>query len=98
MGNVSIKIIYRLRDDSFETETNAKDPVNLVGEFLRTQIDGGEDNSLANGFLIYEICLTLDTSGDIWSCQHNCGNLGLRDGILGHYIRKMNMEKPNERD
>ena len=87
MAKIKINITYILSDDRFII-SNTKFPTKIIEEFLRTQIGKGEDFSPANKVDEFTISILLDLSHDIFTVKHNCGNKGLRDGILQRYITK----------
>ena len=90
MEGLSVIIEYNLKTDSYTFDSNIKpEKINdLVSEFLRTQIGKGEDFSKAEERDVYKIKLSIDLSQDIFYCEHNCGNLGLRDGILMGFLKR----------
>jgi hypothetical protein len=88
MNDIDLKIIYNIGNDSFDVSGNAKDPKKIVTEFLRTQIGVGADNSKANEQEEYTILINLDLSEDVFSVSNDCGNKGLRDGILQQFISR----------
>jgi len=61
----------------------------LVEDYLRTQMGQGEDPTEANEIDCYEIDISVDLSHDIFKCRHNCGNKGLREGILLYLLKKL---------
>lgn len=85
---INLELLYDLNNDSFDISGNAKDPDYIVKEFLMTQIGKGVDNSKANEKEKYAINIQLDLEFDTFSCAHDCGNLGLRDGILQRFISR----------
>lgn len=83
-----VEIQYNVPDDKFcITRTNIrKDSIqSIVSNFLRSQIGGGQDKSPVNEQNVYTIELQIDLSDDSFYCAHNCGNRGLREGILMHF-------------
>ena len=92
MSDLFVGVSYNLNSNQFEIETNAKDPRKIITEFLRTQIGAGKDESPVNEIDDYKIRIDLDLSCDAFRCTHDCGNLGLRDGILLTYLREENHE------
>jgi len=85
--DITIKIKYDVIKDKFDVETNAKNPHELVSDWIRSQIGKGADSSQSIQSDIYNITLTVDLSQDVFTVNHDCGNKGLRDGILMHYMR-----------
>jgi hypothetical protein len=89
---LNIRVIYPLEHpEQLRIETDVKDELvaELVGEFLLTQVGAGEDPSKAEKRDTYTIHLQLDLNGDVWYCKHDCGNKGLRDGILMDVVRRL---------
>ena len=85
---IDIKVIYDIQQDSFDVSGNANNPKSIISDFLRTQIGAGVDKNPTNNQAIYTILINLDLSGDIFSVSHDCGNKGLREGILSRYVSK----------
>lgn len=85
-----VNIKFYLNEEQFETETNVKKGgvKSLIAAFLHTQIGAGVDKTPLNEQDQYLIKLSIDLSKDRFICSHNCGNLGLRDGILQHFLAK----------
>ena len=90
-GMLKILIDYDLIRDSFCINGNVKMSRvgDLVTEFLKTQVGAGEDNRKAETKDLYKIDILLDLSQDIFRCSSNCGNLGLREGILLRLINRL---------
>ncbi len=84
MSDLFLNVEFEIKKKDFEHDTNIKEGKvkDIVCEFLRGQIGEGEDNSPANNHDIYKININLDLNGDVFTVKSNCGNLGLRDGIL----------------
>jgi hypothetical protein len=61
----------------------------IVGEFLRGQMGRGKDETPPNEQEVYTIKLTVDLSFDIFKASSDCGNKGLRDGILMYFLRAL---------
>ena len=87
METVDIEIIFDIEKNKFEVAGNAKDPKELVTDFLRTQIGTGADSTPPNKQNKYTILINLDPSQDIFSVSNDCGNKGLRDGILMAFLK-----------
>jgi len=88
MIDVAVQIVYDIEKDSFEVTGNAKDPKDLVSEFIRSQMGQGRDESPSKNLDVYTIIIGLDLSCDSFSCAHDCGNKGLREGILQRFISR----------
>ena len=78
---------------SYKGNVKEEQVKDLVSKFLRLQIGKGADDSKTNEIDLYEITIFLDLSFDNFSCKHNCGNLGLRDGILMSFLNKWKPKK-----
>jgi hypothetical protein len=87
--NLFVELKYDINKDSFDISTNMKKEAvpNIVENFLRSQIGAGEDNSEPNKLDIYNIKIKVDLSDDTFLVNHNCGNKGLRDGILLRFLK-----------
>jgi len=90
MEDSFLKLKYNINTDKFDIDSNIKLEMQgeIVSNFLRGQIGQGEDNREADKREIYEIALNLDLSCDKYTVLHNCGNKGLRDGILINFLKK----------
>ena len=88
MNDIDLKLVFDINSNSYEVSGNAKDPKGLVSEFLRTQIGKGADNNKAEERDKYTILINLDLSEDVFSVCNDCGNKGLRDGILQQFISR----------
>ena len=85
---IFLYIKYNVKENEFEVATNAKDPKKLVLEYIRSQIGQGTDNVESTKLDMYHIIINLDLSYDVFTVSHDCGNKGLRDGILIHYTQQ----------
>jgi hypothetical protein len=83
-----LDITYNIDDNTFSAKTNIQeDKINdIVETFLYTQIGKGKDNREPIDRPVYHITIKLDLSFDTFSVSDDCGNCGLRDGILMAYI------------
>ena len=82
-----LNLLYNVKEDKFTVNTDLKDPKDMVSEFLRLQIGAGVDKTEPNRTDEYYIKIQVDLAIDGFTCEHNCGNLGLRDGILMRYLK-----------
>lgn len=84
-------IKYNLKKDSFSHETNIKktEISEIVATYLRAQIGQGVDNSKPNELDIYTIKLKLELYRDAFKVTDDTGNLGLRDGLLMEFSRRI---------
>lgn len=91
MMRAFVELNYNLKKDEFKVISNILDEgkvLNLIENFVRMQVGAGEDLSKANEAEEYNIKIELDFSQDIFYSKDDCGNKGLRDGILLRYILK----------
>ena len=81
---VELSIHYNPKTSEFELGGNIKEELSyeFIGDFLRTQIGAGEDNSPPNIRDSYDITIKCDLNEDVFSCSSNTGNKSLREGIL----------------
>ena len=86
--HIKLHIIYDIDNDTFEIKGNALYPKNTVKNFLRTQIGTGKDFSPPNNKSKYNIVIDLDLTDDTFYIQDDCGNKGVRDGILLRFCEK----------
>jgi len=84
MPELFIRIAYDIDRDKAKIDTNVRsDRVNeMISEYLRTQIGGGEDRRKATERKVYHINLELELDGDVFRVSDDTGNRSLRDGIL----------------
>lgn len=84
-NDIYIDLQYNVNTDEFAINTNTANPKELVEEFLRLQFGKGVDSSPVIEQETYNISIRFNTSFDRFVCFHDCGNKGLREGILSHY-------------
>jgi hypothetical protein len=94
MSDLVMTLRYDMKDGSFtwdEARTNVKPEVRgeLITDFLHSQIGSGKDPNPAVEREVYEIRISVDLSCDRFSVQHDCGNMGLCDGILMDVLRRL---------
>ncbi len=91
MKDVEILIDYDFIGDEFWIGGNARfDRVkDLLLDYLRTKMGTGPDDRESNTLNLYQIDISIDLSYDIFKCHHNCGNKGLREGILLRLINRL---------
>lgn len=90
-----LDIDFTLSDRSFAYSSNIKKPqiCDTILNFLRTQIGAGIDNKEVEHRDEYNIKLELDLSFDSFKVKDDCGNLGLRDGILMSFVKGFDKAK-----
>ena len=89
--HLNLIIDYDIKSDifCFDTDIKTERLKNIVVDFLRTQIGKGKDESPHEDHCLYQIDITLDLADDIFYVTHNCGNKGLREGILQHFLHRL---------
>ena len=86
---LSLILNYDIKEDKFDDSQGNIKPErrkDFVFDFLRTQFGAGADDSKPKKRDNYTIRLDLNLNGDIYTVSDNCGNKGLRGGILARYI------------
>jgi hypothetical protein len=68
------------------TEQGARE---IIEAFLRAQMGQGEDTSRAEERDVYTIEIKWDVEGDNFRSKHDCGNKGLREGILSRVLSEL---------
>ena len=96
-ADIYLNIFFGIDAGAIQIETNAKPEAveELLVDFLHSQVGAGKDDSAPNDLKLYRICLTVDLSDDSWYAKSNCGNKGLRDGILMYILKKI-VDRPAE--
>lgn len=91
MIDIYLKVIYPVGNPSeFHIETNAREAISeLLTDFIYHQIGSDKDDSEVNYLDVYEIEIGIDLGDDSWRIRHNCGNKGLRNGILMDVVRRI---------
>ena len=84
MAHLIIAIEYDMTSDEAKIRTNARREkvAELLDEYLQAVVGAGNAITPAQDHDVYRINLTLDLSNDTWLVKHNCGNKGLREGIV----------------
>ena len=92
MDQLWIQLDWDVESNEFCYRTNIKDNLvpNIILDYLRLQIGKGKDLTEREEHYLYSIDLFLDLNKDSFSCTNNCGNLGLRDGILLGFCERLN--------
>lgn len=83
---------YDIKADTFQIGGNIKPERHgeVLGDFIHGCVVGaGVDESPPEERETYTIRIQLDISDDTFRVSHNCGNKGLRDGILMRVLRDL---------
>ena len=77
------------KPEEFSIKTNIKpDKVEeILTEYLHSKVGSGVDPSPRTEKDVYTIKIGLALAEDEWACEHDCGNKGLREGILMNVLR-----------
>jgi len=86
-----LQVHYDIEADFVMVESNIKPERQgeVLTDFIHGQVGTGKDESPAEKRGIYTIRLELDLSDDTFYVSHNCGNKGLRDGILMRALKDL---------
>ena len=86
-----VNITYDLNANKCSFQTNLKQEriKEILGNFLRLQIGAGEDHSPSAELEEYHVNITLNLIDDTFYSTNDCGNLGLRDGIVMLAVRQL---------
>ena len=90
-ADLFLVVQYDIKADTFKVESNIKPEMQgeVLTDFIRTQIGAGKDESPVKEQDTYTIKLRLDLSDDTFCVEHDCGNKGLRDGILMRVLKDL---------
>lgn len=82
--DIVIEMAFNVMTERVEIKTNAKREVvgELIGDYLHSQVGTGKDTTPAEKHPVYNITIGVELDDDSWGSSHNCGNKGLREGIL----------------
>ncbi len=91
---LTLRINYDTKTDTFKFDGDIKDErrADLIMEFISTQIGAGEDHSPMAERPEYTITLRWHPDDDSFGVSHNCGNCGLREGLLMEAARRLTAE------
>lgn len=70
------------------TNVKREHVVETLTAFIQDQIGRGADDAKPNKKDVYSVKLRLDLTDDRFTAQSDCGNLGLRDGIIMAVIKQ----------
>ena len=79
-------------EDTFELGGTIKPEAapEIISNWLRSQMGEGPDGSKPNDLKTYHVEIDWDPAGDVFTIRSNCGNKGLRDGLLIYVLKKLN--------
>lgn len=78
-------------EDSFELGGTIKEEAapEIISNWLRSQMGEGPDTSEPVRRKTYRVEIDWNPRGDVFTCRSNCGNKGLRDGLLLYVLKKL---------
>jgi hypothetical protein len=84
---LDLVIDYDIEKEKFDVKGNVKPEKrkDFVTNFLMSQVGAGKDENKAEEREVYTIKMELDLTYDTYTVSDNCGNKGLREGILMRY-------------
>lgn len=83
--DITIDITFTVKDESVVIRTNAKHEKvqELLEDYLHSIMGAGKDHAPMVERDVYKIVIGVELAeGDAWGSHHDCGNKGLRDGII----------------
>ncbi|KKN19846.1 hypothetical protein LCGC14_0941720 [marine sediment metagenome] len=91
---LNLTVTYDVKADTFVVNSDIKPEMRreVLADFIRSQIGAGKDDTPVVERDVYTIKLQLDLSDDTFYVEHDCGNKGLRDGILMHVLETAQMD------
>jgi hypothetical protein len=92
--DIIIEMEYDMVNSKVQIRTNAKhDKVgDLLEDYLHAQVGSGKDDSPAAERDVYKITIGVELGEDIWGSSHDCGNKGLREGIIMRVLQMLDKE------
>lgn len=91
MKRLNLTVSYNIGSDSFDIDSDIKPEMRaeVIEAFIRSQAGAGVDESPPIQRKLYTIKLQLDVSDDTFYVEHDCGNKGLREGILMRVLNNL---------
>ena len=82
--SVRVQVDWNSKTDEIKIsgDCNKEGAKEIIENWITSQIGAGEDKSKPNIREEYTVQIWCDLSDDSFSSKSNCGNKGLRDGIL----------------
>lgn len=92
--DIFIEMTFNVKDESTTIRTNAKhDKVDeLLTDYLHSIVGAGKDETLMVERDVYTITIGVELADDSWGSSHDCGNKGLRDGIIMRVLALLSKE------
>lgn len=94
--DIFIEMTFNVKDETTTIRTNAKhDKVDeLLTDYLHAQVGTGKDPSPMVELDVYKITIGVELGDDSWGSGHDCGNKGLRDGIIMRILALVTEQSP----
>lgn len=92
MGRITFRVFYPVDENipaRVKTDIRPGCWAEVLEDFLRRQIGSGEDPDPLVERDEYNIAIQLDLDEDVFYHEHDCGNKGLRDGIMIDVLRRI---------
>lgn len=86
--DIVIEMTFDMKQESVQIRTNAKHGalVELLTDYVHSQVGAGKDSAEPEVHDVYNITIGVELDDDSWGSSHNCGNKGLREGIVMQVI------------
>ena len=86
--DIVIEMAFDMKAETVQIKTNAKHSVlpELLADYIHAQVGAGKDSSPPEVHDVYNITIGVELDDDSWGSKHNCGNKGLREGIIMQVI------------
>lgn len=90
MSDLYLELWYNIKTGMFGIDTNIKPEAydEIISTYLSTQMGKGRDERNPHIRDVYNLKIDVDLSEDIFNASDDCGNKGLRDGILMQFLKK----------
>lgn len=92
--DIVIELEYDMVNSSVKIRTNAKHDkvIDLLEDYLHAQVGTGVDPAPPAERDVYKITIGVELGEDIWGSSHDCGNKGLREGIIMRILQMLDKE------
>lgn len=82
--DIVIEMTFDMKTEAVQIRTNAKHEVlsELISDYIHAQVGAGKDLTPPIERDVYKIAIGVELDDDSWGSSHDCGNKGLREGIL----------------
>ncbi len=92
--DIIIEMAFDMKAETVQIKTNAKRSVvaELIGDYIHAQVGAGKDESPPIQRDVYNIAIGVELDDDSWGSSHDCGNKGLREGILMRVLQILDKE------